>query len=186
MFSPIKQKKKVKKALNDSNLQKALERASSHHFKKYNRTKDEIPWEDYKEKARKIREECVKRLPQLIKKFTEEAEKAGANVHNASTPEEALSAIEKITSLKKARLIVKSKSMVSEEIHLNSFLEEKGYKVVETDLGEWIIQLAKEKPSHITAPALHKTKEEIAELLGRHLRKNIPPDPREIVKVARE
>jgi L-lactate dehydrogenase complex protein LldF len=186
VFFPRKQKKKVKKALNDSNLQKALERATSQHFKKYNRIKDEIPWEDYKEKARKIREECVKRFPQLIQKFTEEAEKAGANVHHASTPEEALSAIEKIARLKNARLIVKSKSMVSEEIHLNSFLEEKGYEVVETDLGEWIIQLAQEKPSHITAPALHKTREEIAELLSRHLGKNIPPVPREIVKAARE
>lgn len=186
MFPPRKQKKKVKKALNDSNLQKALEKASSRHFKKYNRIKDEIPWEELKEKARRIREECVKQLPRLIQKFSEEAEKAGANVYHTSTPEEALSAVEKIARLKKAQLIVKSKSMVSEEIQLNSFLEEKGYKVVETDLGEWIIQLAQEKPSHITAPALHKTKEEIAELLSRHLGKNIPPDPREIVKVARE
>jgi len=186
VFSPGKQKRKVRKALNDSSLQKALEKASSSHFKKYNRIKDEIPWEEYKERASRIREDCVKRLPQLIQKFTEEAEKSGANVHHASTPEEALSTIEKIARLKKAKLIVKSKSMVSEEIHLNSFLEEKGYKVVETDLGEWIIQLAKEKPSHITAPALHKTKEEIAELLSRHLGKNVPPDPREIVKVARE
>ncbi|MDH4257689.1 MAG: hypothetical protein OEV50_02675, partial [Candidatus Aminicenantes bacterium] len=102
MFPLRKQKKKVKKALNDSNLQKALEKASSSHFKKYNRIKDEIPWEEHKEKARRIREECVKRLPQLIQKFTEEAEKAGANVHNASTPEEALSAIEKIVRLKNA------------------------------------------------------------------------------------
>ena len=186
MFPPGKQKKKVKKVLNNSNLQKALEKASSRHFKKYNRIKDEIPWEELKEKAKRIREECVKQLPQLIQKFSEEAEKAGADVYHAATPEEALSTIEKIARLKKAKLIVKSKSMVSEEIQLNSFLEKKGYKIVETDLGEWIIQLAQEKPSHITAPALHKTKEEIAELLSRHLGKNVPPDPREIVKVARE
>ena len=160
-----KQKKKVKKALDDSSLQKALEKASTHHFKKYNRLKNEIPWSEYKEKAKHVREECVKQLPQLIQKFTEEAEKSGALVYDASTPEVALAIIERIARQKKAKLIVKSKSMVSEEIQLNNFFEKKGYRIVETDLGEWIIQVAGEKPSHITAPALHKTKEEVAELL---------------------
>ena len=75
--------------------------------------------------------------------------------------------------------------MVSEEIGLNRFLEDKGYKVVETDLGEWIVQLAKERPSHITAPALHKTKEEVAELLSRELGRPVPPDIGEMVKIAR-
>lgn len=185
MFSRKSQKRKVKKALQDENLQKALERASSHHFKKFNKTKNEIPWEKYKEKAKAIREECIKKLPQLIQKFGEEAKKVGAEVYHASTPSQALSLVEKIVRQKKARLIVKSKSMVSEEIQLNDFLEKKGYRVVETDLGEWIVQLAKEKPSHITAPALHKTKKEIAELLSRHLHKKIPPDSKEIVRQAR-
>jgi len=75
--------------------------------------------------------------------------------------------------------------MVSEEIGLNRFLEDKGYKVVETDLGEWIVQLAKERPSHITAPALHKAKEEVAELLSRELGRPVPPDIGEMVKIAR-
>lgn len=183
---PKAQKRKVRKALQDKNLQKALNRASSHHFKKFSSTKDEIPWEKYKEKAKAIREECAKKLPQLIQKFAEEAEKAGARVYQASTRNEALSQIERILHRREAKLIVKSKSMVSEEIRLNSFLEKKGYRVVETDLGEWIIQLARERPSHITAPALHKTKEEMAELLSRHLHKKIPPDSKEIVKHARE
>ncbi|MGD8536584.1 MAG: LUD domain-containing protein, partial [Candidatus Aminicenantes bacterium] len=186
MFPRRKQKKKVKKALNDSNLQKALEKASNHHFEKYTHTKKEIPWDEYKEKARAVREECVKRLPQLIQKFTEEAEKAGSFVYKVSTPQEALSRIEEIVRQKKAKLIVKSKSMVSEEIELNSFFEKKDTKIVETDLGEWIIQLAEEKPSHITAPALHKTKEEVAELLTQHLGKKVPAEPKEIVKLARE
>ena len=186
MFPRRKQKREIKKALQNENLQKALERASLHHFKKYNTTKDEIPWEEYKKKAKSIREDCVKRLPQLIQKFTEEATKAGAHVYQALTPREALSLIEKILRQREAKLIIKSKSMVSEEIQLNSFFEEKGYRIVETDLGEWIIQLAKEKPSHITAPALHKTKEEVAELISRHLGKPVPPDPKEIVKLARE
>lgn len=186
MFPRRKQKKKIKKALNDSNLQKALEKASAQHFKKYNRTQSEILWGEYKEKARAIREACVKKLPQLIQKFTEEAEKAGSHVTIVSTPEEALATMEHIARTKKAKLIVKSKSMVSEEIQLNSFFEKKGIRIVETDLGEWIIQLAEEKPSHITAPALHKTKEEVAELLSQHLGKKVSAEPKEIVKIARE
>lgn len=186
MFRSRKQKKKIKKALDNPNLQKALNKASDQHFTKYNRLKTELPWEEVKEKARAIREACVKKLPQLIQRFTDEAKKAGASVYNVSTPEDALNAIENIVRQKKAKLIVKSKSMVSEEIQLNSFFEKKGYRIVETDLGEWIIQLAKEKPSHITAPALHKTKEEIAELLSRQLGKKVKPEPKEIAKLARE
>ena len=185
MFSRKSQKRKIKNALQDENLQKALEKASSNHFQKFNSTKNNIPWQNYKERAKAIREECVKKLPQLIQKFSEEAKKVNAQVYHASNPSQALSLVEKIARQKKAKLIVKSKSMVSEEIQLNNFLEKNGYRVVETDLGEWIIQLAREKPSHITAPALHKTKKQVAELLSRHLHKKIPPDSKEIVRHAR-
>lgn len=185
MDSVKPRKKKVKKALQDKNLQKALERASSQHHLKFSRTTTEIPWEKYKERARAIRKECVTKLPQLIRRFRQEAEKAGAHIYQVSTPHQAIQHVEEILSQKKAKLIVKSKSMVSEEIELNPHLKKKGYRVVETDLGEWIVQLAEEKPSHITAPALHKTKEEVADLLSRHLQKTIPPDSKEIVKHAR-
>ena len=186
MFSRRKKKKVIEKAIDDPNLQKALERASSQHFKKYKDTKNEVNWEEYKKKAEAVREACLNRLPELIKKFSEEATKAGAHVYQVEKPKEALETVEKILQKTRAKLVVKSKSMVSEEIQLNSFLEKKGYKVIETDLGEWIIQLAKEKPSHITAPALHKTKEEVAKLLSRHLGKDVPPDPKEMVRLARE
>jgi iron-sulfur cluster protein len=178
--------KRIKKALGDASLQEALEKASSHHFTKFEATKNEIPWEEIKEKAKAIRRDCIQRLPELIEQFSQEAEKAGAIIYQAATAQDALQTIEKILQEKKAKLVVKSKSMVSEEIELNSFLEKKGYTVVETDLGEWIIQLAKERPSHITAPALHKTKEEIAKLLSNHLHHDVPSDPKEIVKIARK
>lgn len=178
--------KRVKEALADATLQKALDRAASQHFQKFTQTVRAIPWEDIKKKARAIREECAKRLPELILRFKAEAENAGAVVYQAETPEEALRQVEKILRGKKAKRLVKAKSMVSEEIGLNDFLESRGYQVVETDLGEWIVQLAKERPSHITAPALHKTKEEVALLLSRHLGRKIPADAREIAKTARE
>lgn len=186
MFRRTRQKKKAKKALDDEILQTALQRASSQHFHKFDAATRDIPWDEIKEKARHIREHSIQHLPELIHRFTEEATRAGSRVYEARTPEEALSLIDKILREKKAKNIVKSKSMVSEEIGLNPFLEKKGYRVVETDLGEWIIQMAGERPSHITAPALHKTKEEIARLLTKHMGSEVPPEPEKMVRIARE
>jgi iron-sulfur cluster protein len=185
LFRRWHRKKQTKKALSDETLQTALNRASSQHFQKFADTTKDVPWDQIKEKAKAIREDCLKRLPELIQQFTKEAQKVGTRVYRAATPAEALSAIENILQEKKAKNIVKSKSMASEEIGLNHFLEKKGYRVVETDLGEWIIQLAGERPSHITAPALHKTKEEVANLLSERLQLEVPADPKEIVNLAR-
>ena len=186
MFSRLKQKRKVRHALKDLNLQAALKRASGRHNQKHLETATEIPWEEYKKKARSIREKNISQIPELIQRFSEEAAKAGARIHRVSTPQQALEAVLRIAQEKKAKLIVKSKCMVSEEIKLNDFLEKNGLEVVETDLGEWIIQLAKERPSHITAPALHKTKEEVAEILSRQLGRPVPAEAKEIVRLARE
>jgi len=186
LFSRLRTRQRAKKALKDVNLQMALGRASSQHNKKYLQTSREIPWEEYKQKARVIREKNIGQLPELIERFSQEAEKAGARVHRASAPQDAIDTILRIAREKKARLIVKSKSMVSEEIGLNDALEKSGLQVVETDLGEWIIQLAGDRPSHITAPALHLTKEKISEILSRRLGWPVPADAREIVRIARE
>jgi len=186
LFSRLRTRRRVNKALKDVNLQTALGRASGQHSNKYLQTSREIPWEEYKQQARAIREKNIGRLPELIERFSREAEKAGARVHRASSPQEATDIVLQIAREKKARLIVKSKSMVSEEIRLNEALEKSGLQVVETDLGEWIIQLAGDRPSHITAPALHLTKEKIAEVLSRSLGRPVPADAREIVRIARE
>jgi iron-sulfur cluster protein len=186
LFFRLRTRRRVKKALKDISLQIALGRASSQHNSKYLQTSWEIPWEDYKQKARAIREKNVGQLPELIERFSLEAEKAGARVHRAAAPQDAVETILRIAREKNARLIVKSKSMVSEEIGLNDALERAGLQVVETDLGEWIIQLAGDRPSHITAPALHLTKEKIAEVLSQHLGRPVPADAREIVRIARE
>ena len=186
MFSGMKVRRRARKALKDVQLQAALERASSQHNTKHLKASREIPWEDYKKKARAIREKNAGRLPELIERFTREAEQAGARVHRAATPQDAVDMILGIARQKAARLIVKSKSMVSEEIGLNKALEKAGHQVVETDLGEWIIQLAGDRPSHITAPALHLTKEKIAEILSRRLGRTVPADAGEIVRLARQ
>ncbi|MCJ7581306.1 MAG: LUD domain-containing protein, partial [Candidatus Aminicenantes bacterium] len=185
MFSRNKLKREAKKALESETLQKALQKASAQHFSKFSKTRQDIPWDKHKDNARKIRKKNLKRLPELILKFKEEAEKSGSIVHVASDVQEALTAIKKIITSHNGHLIVKSKSMVSEEMELNKHLEDWGHSVIETDLGEWIVQLAGEKPSHITAPALHKTKNEIAELLSQKLGKKVSPDAQDIVKLAR-
>jgi iron-sulfur cluster protein len=186
VFSRLRIRRRARRALRDVNLQKALGRASFQHNRKYLETSREIPWEEYKQKARAIREKNIGRLPELIERFTREAQKAGAHVHRAEGAQQAVEAILRVAREKKARLIVKSKSMVSEEIGLNDALEKGGFQVVETDLGEWIIQLAGDRPSHITAPALHLTKERIAEILTRRLGRAVAADAREIVRIARE
>lgn len=186
MFLRRKTRKKVITALKNHSLQQALERASTHHFHKFKTTEPQIHWAELKEKARKIREKNLEQLPQLIEQFSVEARQSGAHVYWAETASEARKIIEKIILGKKARLVVKAKSMVTEEIELNSHLQKKGIEVIETDLGEWLIQLAGERPSHITAPALHLTKEKIAELLEKKFNQKIIPEPKAIVNFVRK
>ncbi|PYO49160.1 MAG: amino acid dehydrogenase, partial [Candidatus Rokuibacteriota bacterium] len=111
----------------------------------------------------------------------------GGHVHFATTAEEARRIILDIARRTGARMAVKSKSMATEEIHLNDALEAIGVTPVETDLGEYIIQLAHERPSHIIAPAIHKTKGQVAELFSRELhRPGLAADPEVLTKIARE
>lgn len=121
-------------------------------------------WEDLREKARAIKEETLLHLDEYLLKFVENAEKAGAIVHWAREGKEACQIVIDLVNAKDAKMVVKAKSMAGEEIHLNEALETAGIEAVETDLGEWIIQLAGETPSHIVVPAIHKTKEQIADI----------------------
>ncbi len=114
-----------------------------------------------------IKARCIERLPELVEQFTEEATRVGCVVHRAATAEDARRIVGDLAKQRQVKLVVKSKTMVAEEVELNPYLEGQGVEVVETDLGEWIIQLANEHPSHILAPALHKTREQIAELIGK-------------------
>jgi len=179
-------KRRVKKALGNKNLKKALENAVNHYNKNFKNAIEGLEWDELKKRVREIKERSVSRLPELLERFVKEAEKAGAKVYVAKSKESALKYIGDLILGKNEKIVVKAKSMLSEEIELNSYLESLGVKVVETDLGEWIVQLAKEKPSHITAPALHKTREEVAELFSNYFGKKIEPDIKELVKIARK
>ena len=121
-------------------------------------------WEGLREKARAVKDETLLNLDKYLAEFAENAEKAGAQIHWARDGREACAIVLKLLKEREATRVVKSKSMAAEEIHLNAALEKEGIFPVETDLGEWIIQLAEETPSHIVVPAIHKTKEQIADL----------------------
>ena len=159
----------------------ALKRAVKHWL-----NKRKIVFPDYqsflkiKEKARKIRQKNLKNLFSLLKKFKENVEKNGGKVFIIEEKQQIYNILKEI--LKNKKIILKTKSLTTEEIDLNSFLEKEGKEVIETDLGEFIIQISSSRPSHPTAPAIHLTKEKIAKILSKKFNKNINPDPKEITK----
>ncbi len=121
-------------------------------------------FEALRDQARDVKNHVLENLDHYLERFDSAVTAAGGHVHWARDAEEARNIILGICERVQARTITKGKSMVSEEVNLNAALEERGYTVVETDLGEYIIQLAKEPPSHIIAQAIHKTKEQVSDL----------------------
>ena len=139
-----------------------------------------------REKAKNIKWKAIESLDKQLENFEMQISRRGAKVIWAETAEEALSEILKICQAKKCSTIVKSKSMVTEEIHLNRFLEQNGIESVETDLGEYIQQLDGEPPYHIVTPAMHKSKEDVARVFAHKLGTNPNLTPTQLTLVARE
>ncbi|MGG4341413.1 LutB/LldF family L-lactate oxidation iron-sulfur protein [Paenibacillus lautus] len=133
-------------------------------------------WDAWRERGRQIRLHTIAHLDYYLNEFAEQARANGAHVHFAETAEEAVAISLQIAEHKAAKSVVKSKSMVSEELHLNKALDSIGVEAIETDLGEYIIQLADETPSHIIIPAIHKNRYQIAELLSAEAGETLPPD----------
>ncbi len=164
----------AKAALQDAQLRGALRHATTVFGKKRRAAAASLDnWEELRSEARAIKDEVLLHLDKYLEAFVREAERRGAKVHWAVDAAQANEIICGLTVARGARNVVKSKSMTTEEIHLNAALERAGMRVVETDLGEYIIQLAGETPSHIIAPAIHKSKRQVAELFTTEL--GIPP-----------
>jgi len=122
-------------------------------------------WEEWRSHGEEIRKHVLENLDYYLYQLSDNVAKRGGHVFFAQTAQEATAYIQDIAKQKNAAKIVKSKSMVTEEINLNAALEELGCEVIETDLGEYILQVADhEPPSHIVAPALHKNKEQIRDV----------------------
>jgi L-lactate dehydrogenase complex protein LldF len=176
----------VERQVRDRSLETALGRALPEFSRRRANAFADRDFAGQRRQVRDLKAHAITHLPELVDRFTREAEAVGAVVHMATTPADACRIITDIALRHQARLVVKSKSMVTEEIRLNPALEAAGLRVVETDLGEWIMQLAGEHPSHLIAPAVHKTREQVAELFSREVGRDLPADPVELVKVARE
>jgi iron-sulfur cluster protein len=181
----FRKKEEIRKALANENLQKALERAVSKFYQNFKNSIEDVNWTELKKRAREIKRKSIDNLPELLIKFAQEAYKAGAKVYIAENSKQAIKLVYEIIKERNAKLVVKSKSMVSEEIGLNKYLKKKGIDVIETDLGEWIIQISEDRPSHLTAPVLHRTKEEIADIISNYLNRPVPPEPEKITEVVR-
>lgn len=130
-------------------------------------------WRERRQRARAVRAEVIERLEDYLEKFIRRAQQNGITVHRAQDAEQAIEKVLEIvgtvSSPSPQKLVAKSKSMVTEEIGLNHALEARGLRVVETDLGEYIVQLRHEKPAHIITPAVHLRREDVGKLFSEQL-----------------
>lgn len=139
-----------------------------------------------KQLARAIRADVLSRLPELLGRFADKVLVAGGHVHWARDAADARAYVQSVAQRHNVRKIVKGKSMLSEEIELNAALEADGIEVTETDLGEWIIQIANETPSHIIVPAIHRDRGQIRDALRRVADGDLSDVPEELAAFARE
>jgi len=155
-------KTRVDEALGDDELQRALSVIRGGFVKKRLHARTACrDFENLSNKAVQIKDQTLANLDYYLEIFEQNVNKSGGHIHYASTPEDARSIIKTLCRNEAAKKIVKSKTMVGEEIGLTPFLENEGIETIETDLGEYIIQLRGEMPSHIIAPALHLTRGKI-------------------------
>ncbi|PEE77952.1 iron-sulfur cluster-binding protein [Priestia megaterium] len=144
-------------------------------------------WEEWRALGEEIRQHTLENLDYYLEQLTDNVAKRGGHVFFAQTAEEANEYIKNVARKKQAKKVVKSKSMVTEEIHMNAALEELGCEVIETDLGEYILQVDDhDPPSHIVAPALHKNKEQIRDVFQEKLSYKKTEKPEELALHARE
>ncbi|WP_136513847.1 L-lactate dehydrogenase (quinone) large subunit LdhH [Geomonas edaphica] len=178
-------KASINRALNDANLTGALGKFSEAY--RVNRAKayDGIDFEALRGRIAEAKSSAACHLDEVAEVFKQNAEALGAKVYRTSDPEQVKEYILQVARDNGVKSVVKSKSMASEEIHLNKALLNAGISVAETDLGEWIIQLAGQTPSHMVMPAIHLTKEEVAEIFSKEVEERLDSDIPRLVKVAR-
>ncbi|WP_078394241.1 LutB/LldF family L-lactate oxidation iron-sulfur protein [Shouchella patagoniensis] len=180
--------KRIEKGLKDGFMRQAV--SSAQERLKTSKTKAEVElgdWEEWRDLSEEIRMHTLENIDFYLHQLSENVSKNGGHVFFAQTAEEANEYIKKVAKEKNAKKVVKSKSMVTEEISMNEALEEIGCEVVETDLGEYILQIDDhDPPSHIVAPALHKNKEQIRDTFKVKKGYTKSENPQELTLFARE
>ena len=183
--------RRVEKALDDPNLQRALTSGLTGIRGRRDQAFKTFDFAKGQAELKQRRRANLKRLPELVGQFKERLEAAGGVVHYAKNAAEAREIIGQICSnaggaSKRRMVVTKVKSMASEEIELNPYLEGLGMEVVETDLGEFILQLDGDAPSHIVTPMIHKDRHAVARAFVRELGAAYTAEPRELTMIARE
>ena len=178
-------KTRVKQAVADPRLAENVARATISLTLKRDQRYGELQGQQLRDETRQMKTYVLRHLPQLLEQFEQNVQMNGGQVHWAQDAAEANHIIGNLAEQKNVRKVVKSKSMATEEIHLNRHLEAAGVECVETDLGEYIIQLAEETPSHIVAPVLHKNVDDISRLFADKLDMPRTLDPQELCAKAR-
>ena len=176
------------RALANPTLQRALTTATGKALQARTLAVEQIgenDWQLVRERARQIKEHTVNHLDFYLDKFAAEVERAGGHVFWAHTARDARDYVVKLAHSHGITVVVKGKSMMSEEIDLNAALLAAGIDAVETDLGECIVQLAGERPSHINMPAVHKTREDVSDLFEAKLKIERPKSIAEMAAIAR-
>lgn len=180
-------KSRAEQALGDQALQEALNRACGHIGRMRAKAFQELPGgEALRTEANRIKAEVMDHLDAYLDQLETSAQALGVNVHRSPDAEDARGYIRELALSRGVSMVVKGKSMTTEEIGLNEELEKSQVQVWETDLGEFIVQLAGEPPSHIIAPAIHKSQEEIAELFSKKLGVPLFDTPEKLTQAARE
>lgn len=181
--------KRYHKALSDGAMIKAVKNGTGRLRAQRARAIEAVGqerWTAFRDRAEAIRLHVIQHLDEYLELLVDNVLKKGGHVCLARTGEEAVQYIAGLAQKKNAKSIIKSKSMVSEEIHLNPELEKLGCEVIESDLGEYIIQLAGETPSHIIAPAMHKNRFQVADLFNAVSKEKLSTEISDLCGFARE
>lgn len=174
-------------AMQDAHLQEAYSSSTLRLFTHRLQAKSEVPgFERLRDRAHELKREVINHLDQYVEQFATRVERRGGQVHWALSGEEACKIVRGIVERAGAHEVVKAKSMLSEEIELNHALEAAGIRAVETDLGEFIVQLAGERPAHIVAPAIHKTRQDVSKLFSAHIGSEPTEEPERLTAIARQ
>lgn len=169
----------------DPHLRRVLREFSRSYLLKRESVFAGIDFEKLRSELSEMKDDALRKSQEYGALFEARASRGGAKVYRASDSAAANRLVYEILEKRGAEFLVKSKSMVSEETALNEFLTQRGIKVRETDLGEWIVQLAGEPPTHMVMPAIHLTRRDVANIFSRRLGKNVPEDIPALVEIAR-
>ena len=173
--------------MGDAHLQEAYRSSTLRLYSHRLHAIGQVPgFEPLRDRARELKREVMDHLDDYLAQFADSVERQGGKVHWARTAEEACDIVKEIVKSAGAHEVVKSKTMVGEEIELNHALEAAGIDAIETDLGEMIVQLSGERPAHIVAPAIHKTRHDVSDLFVDKLHSERTEDPEQLTAIARK